>query len=88
MSDQHKTTPTDAVLRELDRIRALRAEQSASGSPIFTCPYCRGDSRHDARLPVQSLSCECCGQSVTLRQQDDGMWLIEPGLLALEPPHV
>lgn len=83
MADEANTR-VSGVLRELERIRALRAEQHASGDPVFCCPACRGDSRRDARLPVQSLICECCGEPVTLRRMKDGMWLLEPGLLAVE----
>lgn len=78
---EHKTTVA-ALMQEGARIAALRAEQRASGVPLFCCPRCRGDSRHDPRLPVQSLACECCGAPLTLRRHEDGL-LIEPGLLAI-----
>lgn len=70
-------------LRTLARLKALRAAQRASGQPVFACGTCRGDSRYDPTLPVQSLTCECCGAPVTLRRQPDGLLLSEPGLLAL-----
>lgn len=74
------------MLHEMQRIAALRSEQRASGAPVVACGWCRGDTRFDDRLRVQSITCECCGKPMTLRRQDDGFLLIEPGLIAIGAP--